>query len=247
METLKQRISKSIGIIRYTPKVAQQYLTLSESVFIDGWDDKQVITTKEMKEVNLKDLIFEDFAVVKDFISINEKGEKTILPKGLLIRIFRQSKSSIGVGVFILNLVVNGEYVYCGGISIKKDQPTLVGMAPELRPMMHNIFPNLLEEVRTILYVTQNFHSEVKQATITRSTVAKESEEPKPTHTTYIVNLNKPKYTGTPSGKGGTHASPREHKRRGHYRTSPNGVRYFVNATIVNKGCGFTSEQTYRL
>jgi hypothetical protein len=32
---------------------------------------------------------------------------------------------------------------------------------------------------------------------------------------------------------GGTHASPRSHLRRGFYRTSRNGVRHWVNATMV--------------
>ena len=32
---------------------------------------------------------------------------------------------------------------------------------------------------------------------------------------------------------GGTHASPRSHLRRGFYRTSPNGVRHWVKATMV--------------
>ena len=32
---------------------------------------------------------------------------------------------------------------------------------------------------------------------------------------------------------GGTHASPRSHLRRGFYRTSPKGVRHWVNATMV--------------
>jgi hypothetical protein len=32
---------------------------------------------------------------------------------------------------------------------------------------------------------------------------------------------------------GGTHASPRSHLRRGHYRTSPKGVRYWVQPCMV--------------
>lgn len=41
-------------------------------------------------------------------------------------------------------------------------------------------------------------------------------------------------------GKGGTHASPVEHLRRGHYRHYKNGKKVFINPIIVNKGNGIT-------
>lgn len=51
------------------------------------------------------------------------------------------------------------------------------------------------------------------------------------TYKTLIIGAPK-KRQGT-GGRGGTHASPRSHLRRGFYRTSRNGVRHWVNATMV--------------
>lgn len=49
------------------------------------------------------------------------------------------------------------------------------------------------------------------------------------------------------AGKGGTHASPREHDRRGHWRTHPSGKRVWVKACKVgdsSKGSVFKDYKT---
>jgi hypothetical protein len=56
------------------------------------------------------------------------------------------------------------------------------------------------------------------------------------TYKTLVIGEPKPKIK---TGKGGTHASPRSHLRRGHYRTGKNGNRYWVSAAFVNGAPGF--------
>jgi hypothetical protein len=56
------------------------------------------------------------------------------------------------------------------------------------------------------------------------------------TYKTLVIGEPKPQIK---TGKGGTHASPRSHLRRGHYRTSKNGNRYWVSAAFVNGAPGF--------
>lgn len=48
--------------------------------------------------------------------------------------------------------------------------------------------------------------------------------------------------------KGGTHASPREHERRGHWRRNCNGIPRWIPSRVVNKGVGgkFTKDYTVR-
>lgn len=46
---------------------------------------------------------------------------------------------------------------------------------------------------------------------------------------------------------GGTHASPREHERAGHWRTLQNGKRIRIKALTVNKGTKGKIEKTYRI
>lgn len=46
---------------------------------------------------------------------------------------------------------------------------------------------------------------------------------------------------------GGTHASPREHERAGHWRTLQSGKRIRIKALTVNKGTKGKIEKTYRI
>jgi hypothetical protein len=45
----------------------------------------------------------------------------------------------------------------------------------------------------------------------------------------------------------GTHASPREHLRRGHIRTLASGKKVWVNDTVVNKGAPNAVIKTYEM
>jgi hypothetical protein len=57
------------------------------------------------------------------------------------------------------------------------------------------------------------------------------------TYKTLVIGELKSKTKATKGG--GTHASPRSHLRRGHYRTGKNGNRYWVSAAFVNGAPGF--------
>lgn len=59
-----------------------------------------------------------------------------------------------------------------------------------------------------------------------------------------VIKLNKPRSLSY-QGKVGTHASPEEHQRRGHWRTYKSGKRTFVNETTVNKGNGKAVKKVY--
>ena len=76
----------------------------------------------------------------------------------------------------------------------------------------------------------------------------KKIKSPFPFDTYHIltVDVNGQQHTG--ECLGGTHRSPREHLRRGHIRCYPNGVKVWVNATVVNAGKGFHKvAKTYRV
>lgn len=61
------------------------------------------------------------------------------------------------------------------------------------------------------------------------------------------VDLNHVSEQSNPSTGHGTHASPREHIRRGHVRTLASGKRIWVNDTVVNKGAPNVVNKTYAL
>ncbi len=60
-----------------------------------------------------------------------------------------------------------------------------------------------------------------------------------PLYTYKTLVIGERKETATPRGRGGTHASPRSHLRRGYYRTSKKGVRHWVSSAYVNGAPGF--------
>jgi hypothetical protein len=60
-----------------------------------------------------------------------------------------------------------------------------------------------------------------------------------PLYTYKTLVVGERKETATSRGRGGTHASPRSHLRRGYYRTSKKGVRHWVSSAYVNGAPGF--------
>ena len=59
---------------------------------------------------------------------------------------------------------------------------------------------------------------------------------PYDTYHVLTIDLNNSDVPGVEGNKCGTHASPREHLRRGHIRTLASGKTVWVNDTVVNKG-----------
>jgi hypothetical protein len=61
------------------------------------------------------------------------------------------------------------------------------------------------------------------------------------------VDLNYVNEQSNPSTGHDTHASPREHIRRGHVRTLASGKKIWVNDTVVNKGVSNVVNKTYAI
>lgn len=98
----------------------------------------------------------------------------------------------------------------------------------------------LEDEINTYLsralYMLTHYKTEIKSdPTCTHSITSKVNASKRPLYIEYTLDLSKP-ITERTVAKGGTHASPMEHTRRGHWRTSKLGKRYFVRDTVVNKG-----------
>lgn len=64
----------------------------------------------------------------------------------------------------------------------------------------------------------------------------------------HILTINLPsRMYGDGCGIDGSHRSPREHLRRGHIRRYENGLKIWVNATLVNAGVAGKIHKDYRL
>jgi hypothetical protein len=98
----------------------------------------------------------------------------------------------------------------------------------------------MVRSYAAICYALQNnvtSHIDVKPDAKENRTRRIMGQTPLFTHKTLVIGEPKPK-AKTHKG-GGTHASPRSHLRRGHYRTGKNGNRYWVSAAFVNGAPGF--------
>lgn len=62
----------------------------------------------------------------------------------------------------------------------------------------------------------------------------------------HILTIRRPSETGR-LGMAQPHRSPREHLRRGHIRRYENGIRIWINATVVNAGVGGKVSKDYRM
>lgn len=80
--------------------------------------------------------------------------------------------------------------------------------------------------------INNNIFSFIKKETENKS--IRKSLGKKTYDSYHIVDLTKPAYEQK-EHQGGTHASPRMHERRGFYKTSKLGKRFWVRNTIVNK------------
>lgn len=251
MESLKKRITKVLRLTNDTPKSAKVYCDVTNSIFMSGGKNDAVEITSAVEDnISYENLIFNDFVILRDFNweDAGNNNKRSTVKDGWVFRIFKMPHDKVGVGVYLKSTDEQKTYLYFCALEVGKHTSSLVGSAmPHAQwQLAMKMTKGLIEEVRNILYTTQNFTRTVKNEVPKGYNYIKLSNKERALHVEYTVDLSKPLYVSGES-KGGTHASPREHHRRGHYRTSKSGKRYFVNATVVNKGCGYTSDQSYKL
>ena len=90
------------------------------------------------------------------------------------------------------------------------------------------------QAIRDYLYASAGFYGDVSAASPTKRKAQKGSGCCKPLYDWHTVVLAPPKPKQEPLG--GTHASPRPHDRRGHFKNYKSGKRVWFAACKVNKG-----------
>ena len=203
------------------------------------------ITKKErQKAVELKDiehLPYSDFMVLLDS-SIEDGSITTTEKESILLRLWRQGDD-----------VYSAFFYRSTGTKASAYSYVLIGvyrLDPETKRFKHihllnyvkqrDSFAQDLEDafnpqVMEVIYILTHFQTEVKSdPTTTHAVSSKVKVVDLPKYIEYTLDLSKPRTVSR--NHGGSHASPMEHTRRGHWRTSKLGKRYFVRDTVVNKG-----------
>lgn len=192
---------------------------------------------------DIEHLPYSDFIVLMDMAIHDETGEVGNEKDAVMVRLWRNGEDiysgfyyrAQGTKVSQYSYVLIGVYKFNPETKLFHDQGVLKftnhkeSFAAELE---QNFNPQIMEAI----YVLSNFQSIVKNdPTSTYAITSKVKVPDRPKYIEYTLDLSKP-ITRPSESKGGTHASPMEHTRRGHYRTSKLGKRYFVRDTVVNKG-----------
>jgi hypothetical protein len=86
--------------------------------------------------------------------------------------------------------------------------------------------------VYEFLYVVHNYHLTTEDIAASERLNRKRAKQGKaPLFAYKVLTIGKKKRKS--AHRGGTHASPRSHLRRGYYRTSKNGVKHWVQPCMV--------------
>lgn len=184
----------------------------------------------------LNNLVFEDIMVMTD---CQVAGSEDILKNGTVARIYRIDETTIGLSLFQIASNTNN-YVLFANYHLDYGHQDLhftlqFGIDTLKEKLANDFVDQHYVLLLGVIYKLQSFERIVKFDPRNSLKLRKLNFQQKATYVEYTIDLSKPT-TLMSDSKGGHHASPREHLRRGHFRTSKQGRRYFVKATVVNKG-----------
>ena len=239
--SFKRRVIKSL---RHTDKIPLEFrkfgkLDMSTRVIVDLDIDNIEIPN----DYRLSDMAFEDFFVSRP-IQVREDVE-TVIEDGLIIHIFRLSSEAIGLSTITINPHDDAYYMTaCYELDVNEVEVKLLWNIPNYRKYALQDMEKLKLEALGVLITTATYERESSIAKLPYA-IAKLPHVERNTYVEYTIDLTKPITISKPNG--GSHNSPIEHERRGHYRTSKNGKRYFVRSTIVNEGKNGGGSKEYKM
>lgn len=240
---MKKKILKKLVPLKKVPLEFRKFGTLDHSTYIEipPYEEDFEVTFSE----NIGDLAFEDIILTRD--SVYEKDGKDFTVKaGILLHIFRLNSESIGIG-FHMQAMDLDLYVLAATYELNyRTGDYKLGWTPkEYRHHAENDMERTIADSLRILEILRSYERTSKPASTSYS-IVKLPKALRDSYVEYVVDLSKPVVSSGTSG-GGSHASPREHLRRGHYRTTKSGVRYFVRSTVVNEGSKGKVDKEYKV
>ena len=241
--SLKKSILKKVKGVSSIPNNFKKYSDLTHSILVEvPSNDRELSQIYDEVEVN--NLPFEDFFVPRGLVmEVQGIGEK-IFDQGVLLHIFRTDEFKIGLGVLTTDVRDNTYYMVAGyELDVSTHDFKIVWNIPNYDKFAKADEKKSLVDMLYVLELLRNYERVQKDVKLNHS-ILKLPKMTQNTYAEYVVDLSKP-YSGSGVSGGGSHASPREHVRRGHYRTR-NGKRYFVRSTVVNEGAIGKVEKSYK-
>ena len=249
----KERLS--IKIKELAPDIEHINNGLTSSVLFKDIKTNLEIRTKLTNNLqqdrfpDLTKLPFNDICILTDFEYTNTEGKRVVIDNALLSRF---TKSQVDDSIVIITTYMffdkytQWRCVNFKAVHVLENRFDLVAFDTKFKGSITDMLVdgvNGLELELLNSYIafsslmSYEFVKIEKPLSFSeRKHVAKNLE---PKYVEYTLDLSKPSkrhiYKSTKS-KGGTHASPCEHLRRGHLRTYKSGKQVWVNGITVNKG-----------
>lgn len=239
--SLKKKIMDKLMITQKVKLTTQDKAILTDGISVGKsiLFSQVHITKKEQakaQSVGFENLPFNDFMVLADLESHNaETDTSNLIEHGVLYRIKRLNETQLRV--FLYGNRRSYEFTIIAALDIDIATGQYKRAAP-LRDedWFSEYFEHMMRGVRESIWAITNFQpTGTITPTITFAMKKKIRPEDIPTYIEYTLDLAKAK-PYPKSSLGGSHASPCEHVRRGHWRRLRNGKMHFVEATVVNEG-----------
>lgn len=236
MTDLKRDIIKRVVLSKDVPANAGKFVNLHRSILIHGLDNVEV----QPQMVQFEDFkpMFEDFMTFS--AAVGDNGDE--VADGAIIRIARIGGEFIG-SIFIKGLVraMPKHYSYVTGFVVSEDGVEFKYYAPYMREGVKKSGDEFTKAITRILYVASTYTTELinpAKPLPNKLFYRKLGAQEKELYKEYTIDISKPRIVVKAKSKPNSEESisRAEHLRRGHWRTSKLGKRYFVRSTTVNKG-----------
>lgn len=247
MTDLKRDIIKRVVLSKDVPANAGKFVNLYRSIFIHGLDNVEV--QPQMVQFEVFKPMFEDFMTI--CATVRDNGDE--VADGAIIRIARIGSQFIG-SIFIKGLVhaMPKHYSYVTGFVVSEDGVEFKYYAPYMRESVKKSDREFTEAITRILYVASTYTTELinpAKPLPNKLFYRKLSAQEKELYKEYTIDISKPRII-TQAKTIPSNAEPTlraEHERRGHWRTSKFGKKYFVRQTTVNKGAARKIVKDYKV
>lgn len=244
--SLKMNIMKSVKVGAKVPPnlaYAKEAVRLDHSILFHIPDlDNYDLTFKPWM---LDHIPFNDIMFLADVVTVNdETGEETKECNGYLFRVVRKSESTVRVFQYMQSNMKDYVLVLVVDVQYKPILVTTYIFKPTIGSVELNntVLPILFKAIALLVNYTPTIHHSAPISSSFRKKVKPCDVE---RYIVYTLDKTKPKQYKSVH-KGGTHASPVEHERIGHWRTYKSGKKVFVAAVTVNKGKGGRVEKDYQ-
>ena len=247
MTQLKRDIIKKVVVNKDTPAGAGRFVNLHRSILIRGLDD--ITVTPQLIDYADFNPMFEDMVTLTHTTGDNDND----IVEGALFRIARDGDRFIGA-IFMKGLLrhLPDRFNYITSFIMHSTGVEFRHYPAFLKPAIDKSANDFIRTISRMLYAASAY---IPQLINPNNPLPKKlfynqlSNSEKELYKEYTIDISKPRVmVQAKTTVGNEEPTIRaEHERRGHWRTSKFGKKYFVRQTTVNKGAARKIVKDYKV